>query len=696
MNKLKVNKKIFIVTILIFIILISFRAFNISDTEALNLNSEEETAGWVNFYHNNPCGYSLFEILNSYNLNYDISIRYEPRGSVECFGKNFWIDYTPEKKVADGWKQFSPRKFVIRIATNLHIDLILQSLVWLVLLSFIPKHEKNLNILNKIPIIIGVLLLYLHYLGESKYYSTIGRDYYPNLFYRDYDNSFLFDNYFLYTYLLIFIYFFYILNTLLASRMVNLINYFPFVFCIYGTYTSLNLNFFVIVLSYLGVISLFNKKANLKFLLIYLLFFSIWLINSENLFINFDVDKIKGFVNTSQSNLSLFYWGITFFLVLTGVSYLVSISKNYINLDLITKNLLFSSALLVVFGLVGAINKPINFLSFYILGQNKNGMSTLQSVEGNSWRGFFPSAEAVGEFYGFVILFTLIMFITRNFNLKMYHLLFLMINIYGLYRANNASAIITLLFLFLIVLIKFKVSNKKKRNMIYLFIITIIMIGGIYLIVNKSFGILSGSVMFEAVKASDINYDFQLNEYNKSAVEEANYALLLSLPPENTNFSNSLAYLLNSYTYGNKIDNLPSALSLVSSFSYFINRSEKWGIFVAKYNPNILEFVFGYGPNQLAEYYLGHETVYQDGLVLPHSTLLMFLIFFGSIGLLFLLSLIFYYLKENHKGFYLNTLVIYFLINFIKSDSGIYFSTFLTFLILINFVKEKSLLLINE
>ena len=80
--------------------------------------------------------------------------------------------------------------------------------------------------------------------------------------------------------------------------------------------------------------------------------------------------------------------------------------------------------------------------------------------------------------------------------------------------------------------------------------------------------------MYEAVKASSINYDFQLNEYNESAVDNANYALLLSLPDDKTNFSSSLTYLLNSYTFGNRIDNVPSAISLVSSVSYYINRSE--------------------------------------------------------------------------------------------------------------------------
>ena len=32
-------------------------------------------------------------------------------------------------------------------------------------------------------------------------------------------------------------------------------------------------------------------------------------------------------------------------------------------------------------------------------------MRSLESIEGNTWRGIAPSAEGMGEFYAFVILF---------------------------------------------------------------------------------------------------------------------------------------------------------------------------------------------------------------------------------------------------------------------------------------------------
>ena len=66
---------------------------------------------------------------------------------------------------------------------------------------------------------------------------------------------------------------------------------------------------------------------------------------------------------------------------------------------------------------------------------------------------------------------------------------------------------------------------------------------------------------------------------------------------------------------------------------------------MAKYNPEFIEFIFGTGPLQLADYYLGHETKFNDGLVLPHSSLLDLLIFFGIFGVS---SLLVYFLSLIH------------------------------------------------
>ena len=81
------------------------------------------------------------------------------------------------------------------------------------------------------------------------------------------------------------------------------------------------------------------------------------------------------------------------------------------------------------------------------------------------------------------------------------------------------------------------------------------------------------------------------NEFGLNDAEKGNYQFLLEIPKEQRNLSTSLNFLIDRYTYGGNIKFLPHYTSLLSLVSYFINRSQKWGVFFAKYNPNIEEFL---------------------------------------------------------------------------------------------------------
>ena len=233
------------------------------------------------------------------------------------------------------------------------------------------------------------------------------------------------------------------------------------------------------------------------------------------------------------------------------------------------------------------------------------------------------------------------------------------------------------------------VSNKNLRKVIFLSAVVFGVALFSYSIRSYSFQFLSNIMLFEAVNESLVDYDFELNQNNLSAVDEANYGLLLNLNDNQTNFSSSLKYSLESYTYGNKIDNVPSLISTVSAVSYFINRSEKWGVFLAKYDPSILDFLFGYGPNQFAQYFSDHETVSMNGLLLPHSSLLSYILFFGIFGVLLCICFLCFIVYKNKN--FTSLLLIFFLINLLKSDSLLYIQNFYLFLLLINLVKyEKS------
>ena len=61
--------------------------------------------------------------------------------------------------------------------------------------------------------------------------------------------------------------------------------------------------------------------------------------------------------------------------------------------------------------------------------------------------------------------------------------------------------------------------------------------------------------------------------------------------------------------------------------------------------------MFGYGPGQFTHYYLGHETLVNSGLVLPHSSILNYLIFSGVLGLLIIILLTLKILYNNQANF---------------------------------------------
>jgi hypothetical protein len=120
-----------------------------------------------------------------------------------------------------------------------------------------------------------------------------------------------------------------------------------------------------------------------------------------------------------------------------------------------------------------------------------------------------------------------------------------------------------------------------------------------------------------------------------------------------------------------------------------INRSEKWGIFLAKYNPGVSEFLFGYGPQQIAGYYQEDLTNINTGLVLPHSSLLSYLLFFGIIGLSSLIYYLFINIYQNRKSKIFMFSIFFIIINLIKSDSLLYISNFVLLVVVMNFYKIK-------
>ena len=85
--------------------------------------------------------------------------------------------------------------------------------------------------------------------------------------------------------------------------------------------------------------------------------------------------------------------------------YLINSSKKSFDHILFRKNLIWSGSLIVIIGILSSFNRILNFYFYYYLGLNKFGMKSFESIQGNTWRGLSSSAEAVGEYFIFIIIF---------------------------------------------------------------------------------------------------------------------------------------------------------------------------------------------------------------------------------------------------------------------------------------------------
>jgi len=626
------------------------------------ISIEESTVG---YYQTNTCDFSLQEILSN-NFNNKIEILPDKNSSVKCFGKINGVD-----NFSDSIKVY--------VGTNMNVDFLLQSLFFLLLVSTIPKSENSKN--NYLPLISILFfcgLLYVHLEGERMFYEY---------FSKNFNLNFTVDNYFLLSLFLICILTLIIFNDLMKDRFSNFLNYLPFMFLFVGTYNTLNINIFVLFIAFIGFKSFFENKYNKKIFLVYLVVSIIQIFNFKESVLLFDIDKLKGFVNSSQTIESLIFWIIVYYFLISGILYLINESKEFFNFSLFIKNLLISGTIITAISFLSALNPFLNFITYYYLGLNKAGIKSFNSVEGNTWRGIGSSAEALGEFYGFVILITSLGILAKKIKLNKITLLLLVVNFYGLYETNNFAALLTLFLLIsFYVLISLKLVNRFSIITITLIITVFVSL----LASTVSYDLYSEALLSEGYIATDLNIELPKDQYNNTAVENSNFGEILQYPKDQTNISNSLYLFTERYTSVKNIKYIPNEIAVVSFIAKTINRSEKWGVFLAKYNPNLGNFLFGHGPNQLSEYYLGHKTKVNTGLVLPHSSFLDFLIFYGLFGLLFIIFIISRILYINRKNYLYLILNSYLLINFIKSDSILYVASFTLFIFIINFYKIEN------
>ena len=614
----------------------------------------------IGFYQSTTCNMSLISVVKK-NLQNDLNLRFNNNNyaGVECFGKVTGLD-----KVGD--------IYILSIGTNSNITIIIQSLIWITILLIVSNFNFQIKEVKFIYVIILSLFFTFQQFSEGRFYLQEN---------KYFDTSMSIDNYYLINIFLSFYVVLVLISLFIENNKSKILNFFPYMFIIIGSLNGFNLNFFSIVLSYIGLKAILEKKTYNIFNYIYLFFMVAWSQSRRDTVSFFDTDKLKGFINSSNNISSLFFWSILVLLIFNGFIFLAKESK--LNYKVISLNLLLSSNLIVIFGLLGAYSPLQNFFNYLFFGQNKRGIDKLSSVDGNTWRGFSASAESIGEFYGFVILFCFLTLYLKKMKINTLLLLLTILPFYGLYKSNNFSAIVSF-FVALSGLLSYKYLNQNQRKKIFLLLILFGLVGSIFLMNNLGVEYVSTQLLYEASLHSNLFSDLSSEAKSVEITRYFNAGEIESLINivNKGSGSSSLEYLSQIYLQSNfNISLLPNLVTVISFLSIIINRNEMWGIFIAKYNPNFIESVFGNGPYQLNNYLFNLKLRLDvpeeklNSLFLPHSSALDILVFFGILGIILFIAWNIYFmtLSTNNSG--INLLLLFLLLNIVKSDSILYLNS---------------------
>lgn len=602
----------------------------------------------LGYYETYICQISYFEfqiknIFTSYQDHYRINLN--NYSEVPCYGKLTGVD-----RLGD--------IFYISIGLNPLITLILQSIFLFLLILLIKKNRYlliNENIKYYAALVASSVLITFGFYSQTRYYQK-----------NFVDLNFKFFE----TYQIIFVFVFfasYILIYSFNSRSNNLVNYFPFLFIFIGIPYGLNLYIYFLVFVFFGIYkTLISYKTLNKFLLYSILVF-VWNTSVNNWFgIYFKgntfylrPDKMVGLSSTVYSYNSVIYWSYLTFFCVTGITFFLDQVKEHINYLTIKYSFYFVSVLVAVLSVLNVEIQILNSFSQIYFGQNKASTIDFPQEMFSNWRGYFPSAEQMGEFYCVTILIFMLLKYFKNVETKKWEYIPLFISfIFLLLSFNRAAIILTIVF----TLIIFLKVNKQYLNRGFI-----------------RFSIAGFILIFLILYLNDqiFAYSFTSNKLfieakNNVAFEQNSKAILFL----EKNLDNNL---LLQFIFG-----------ILSTASFYLNRSYLWGLFFARYNPTTKEFLFGTGPFNLSNLYNEIQVAETSSFLWPHSSMLQILFYFGFIGLLFLTFLI---SKRIYQSVRINKLhigryaLIFLMINFIKSDSIMYFSSFFTTLFFYNSLK---------
>jgi hypothetical protein len=371
---------------------------------------------------------------------------------------------------------------------------------------------------------------------------------------------------------------------------------------------------------------------------------------------------------------------VIIFLTIHGLFYLIKINIKDFDINNFKTIFLFAGSFVVVFGVLSSLNNLFNFILVYLFGLNKPPIKTLASVTGGSWRGFLPSAELAGEFFAVCLIVAFYVYLKNKIKFNNFELIGTFICFYGLFRSNNVAAFLSLILFSILLYVLLGNKNLIRSKYFYL---TIFIFFAAFIFLNfNTYSESSRLLINEAVLHSDL-FQYENNYTNmvmkKKYFEENDYLTLMQLDNNYKRASSSLLYLINLYTPSFNIYLIPNVVGLISFVSLLINRTELWGVFLAKYNPNFIESIFGYGPYQFSNYLYNHKIKLDfpypksTSLFLPHSSFLDLLLFGGVLSILIItFSILKNYKKIDFKNNIFSLLFAFFILNFLKSDGVLY------------------------
>jgi hypothetical protein len=379
-------------------------------------------------------------------------------------------------------------------------------------------------------------------------------------------------------------------------------------------------------------------------------------------------DKIRGLSHADYNFLSVLSWSYLIIFSILGLYSFIANKHSHINWLQLRNNFLNSASILIILGYLGSSMPYVNFINYYFFGLNKYGtdnqniFSTDIWGETQAWRGFFPSAETIGEFFALGLL---LVFLYRNKKLNIQLFTGVIACLIGLYASNNKAALIGLVLCIILKFKKEKGLNIQKSLILFLPVIVLLLY---------------------FIRLENIMYSLDFSSGKMIGMAQA-YAL-------DYNLSSSVIFF--SEIENNNIF-FRGFFLVFGLMAFLINRSELWGIFFSRYNPSMSELLFGTGPFVLSNHYSEIDifskrvsTGTDLGFLLPHSSLLLLVIFTGLIGIISILSLIIFLLyKVKDVDYNLYIVGLFICLNLLKSDSILYFSSFSLYFLFFVLINKK-------